>query len=149
MNPKFEEQKRRFEYRIKKEKSIERTIWAHLKPKHSWEEGITIEQIRDIVIKEKKKKYTKNRIYQAISDIDRFGSRWGLYIKSDYGWVDTIEGKKKEFRYFTPIKSNDIEREFSKLSNRKGNVNLREQSLEYHEKVTIPQEQKIEQIRQK
>ena len=101
MKPKFEEQQKRFWKRMNKEKSIERTILTHLKPRHSWEEGLTIEHLRSIIIKEKRRRYTPQRIYMAISDINRFGKKWGIYIKSDYGWLDTDTGKKKEWRYFT------------------------------------------------
>lgn len=146
MKPKFEEQQRNFLKRMAKPQSVERTVYFNLKPRHFWEEGLTIIQLREIVIKEKKKRYTAQRIYNAIGDINRFGKKWGLYIRSDYSWIDTKEGKKKEWRYFTPFNKEDVSDEFEKLDDRKFNAKLREESLEYHQKVTIPQEQKLAQI---
>jgi len=145
MKPKYEDQQKKFEYRMTKA-SVEKEVHVILKPRHSWETGLSFKSLKDEVERRRKRGFTDQRIYEAVSLLSRYGKRYGIYIKSDYGFVETSDGKKKEFRYFVPENQKDISREEDKLDDKKDIVEQREKSLEYHRKVTIPQELKLAQI---
>ena len=137
--------KQRFEYLMGKS-SVEFTIIPIIKPFTSWKNGISFIKLKEEVEKIKKKNYCAGRIYQAISLINRFGKDYGVYLRNEIGEIE-VDGKiKMEYRYFVPKEQEDISREKGDLEYRKEIVNLRENHLEHHEKVTIPQEEKLAEI---
>jgi hypothetical protein len=142
MKSKFENQQKIFEYRMTKA-SVEKEVYVILKPRHTWEKGLSSKKLAEEVEKRRKRKYSIKRIYEAISLLTRYGKRYGIYIKSDYGFVDTMDGKKREHRYFVPENKRDLSREEDKLDDRKDIVIQREESLKYFEEITIPHEQKL------
>jgi hypothetical protein len=101
-NDKFIKQKEYYVRRMKRN-GVEATVFSILKQLHFWEEGITFKNLMKEVKYLRRKDFTDMRVRQAISNHNKFGYIFGIYIKSDYGWLDLDDGKKKkEFRYFVP-----------------------------------------------
>lgn len=139
----------KFILRMSKEKSVERAVVILLRPRRSWENGLSSDKLLELVNKEKRKKYKKNRVYEAISLINRFGvTDWGIYIISRHGWVDTDNNKNIEYRYFNVKEPNETRREFDKLDYKKDIINIKEDNVNYHESKTILQESQLETLRQ-
>ena len=146
MGTKFKTPEEKFEYRMGKH-SVEADVILITKPRTSWESGISFLNLKKEIEKMRKKEYCDGRIYEAISLINRFGKDYGVYLRSGYGWIEDINNERKlEYRYFIPTESFDIQKEKGDLDYKKQIINLKEGSLEHHEKITIPQEQKIAQI---
>jgi|ETNvirnome_2_300_1030623.scaffolds.fasta_scaffold01131_5 hypothetical protein len=146
MGTKFKTPEEKFEYRISKQ-SVEADVIVITKPKTTWQKGIPFLKLKAEVEKRRKREYSEGRIYEAISLINRFGRAYGIYLRSAYGWAEKLIGKSKlEYRYFVPTDDFDIQKEKMDLENKKVIVGQKEAHLEHHEKVTIPQEQKIAQI---
>lgn len=146
MGTKFKNPQEKFEYRMTKN-SVEKEIYVVLKPKQSWESGMSLIKLKEEIEARRKRTFCEGRIYEAISLLNRFGKPYGIYIRSAYGHVTDENNKNKiEYRYFVPTEQFDISKEKSDLEYRKEIINLKEGNLEHHEKVTIPQEQKIAQI---
>lgn len=146
MKSNIEKLRDKFNRRMGKEKSIERAVVILLKPRHRWETGLSIESLLKMIIKEKKSTYGKDRIYEAISLINRFGQPWKIYIISQNGWYEQDGERKHEYRYFTPEEPQDIVREKDKLEDKKDIIGLKENHLEHYEHVDLPQEAKLEEI---
>ena len=143
----IEKAKERFESRMKDKLSVEFVIIPILKPKKTWENGLTFKQLKSEVEARKKRVFSDNRIYDAISLLNRFGADWDIYIRSEARAVlDEDNKQKREHRYFTLKEQWDISQEKKKLDDRREVINLKEQHVEYHEKITIPQEQKVAMI---
>jgi len=143
----IEKARERFESRMKDKLSVEFVIIPILKPKKTWENGLTFKQLKAEVEARKKRVFSDNRIYDAISLLNRFGADWDIYIRSEARAVlDDDNKKKREHRYFTLKEQWDISQEKKKLDDRREVINLKEQHVEYHEKITIPQEQKVAMI---
>ena len=135
----------RFMNRMNKQWSVERSVILNLRPKRNWEHGLTTDELLKKINSERKRKkeYGKGKIYDSISLINRFGSvDYGIYIASRIGWIDK-KNKTTEYRYFNIKELNETDREKRKLDSKKEIVKLKEKNVEYHEKKTIPQEQKI------
>jgi len=144
----IEKRQDRFINAMNKPWSVERSIIINMKPRRTWESGLTVDKLLSLINSERKrkKKYKKGKIYDAISLINRFGTiDWGIYIATRVGWVDD-EKKNTEHRYFNIKEPDETDREKRRLDHKKEIINSKESNVEYHEKVTIPQEQKIAQI---
>ena len=128
---------------------VEATVYAVLKPLHSWGEGLTFDDLCIKVNSLREKDVGDSRIRHAISMHNRFGEMYGIYIKSDFGWVGERKEGVKEWRYFVPKEQEDINREHSKLEHVKDIANLKEGNLTVYETKTIPEEAKLEEIREK
>ena len=80
--------------------------------------------------------------------LNKFGKPYGIYVQSDFGWMN-VDGKKvKQFRYFVPSTKNDIDRTKIKLENSKDTLELKEESLQHLEMITLPHEQQLEELRE-
>jgi len=146
MGTKFKNPEEKFEYRMTKN-SVEKEIYVILKPMKSWETGLSFLRLKARVEERRKRTFCNGRIYEAISLLNRFGKDYGIYIRSGYGHVGDKDNKNKiEYRYFVPTEQFDISKEKSNLEYRKEIINLKEDNLEHHEKVTIPQEIRIAQL---
>lgn len=146
MGTKFKTPKEKFEYRMTKH-SVEKEIYVILKPKKSWETGLSFIKLKEEVEKRRHRPFCDGRIYDAISLLNRFGKPYGIYIRSGYGHVEDDDNQRKiEYRYFVPTEQFDISKEKTDLEHRKDIIELKEDHLEHHEKVTIPQEQKLAEI---
>lgn len=143
MGTKSKTPQEQFEQRIKKDKSVEKQVYVILKPKKSWENGLSFKKLKREVEVYLKKSFCDGRIYTAISLINRFGKPWDMYVRSECKRND--EGDN-EYRYYVPTENYDIQREKRDLDHKKHNIELKEDHLEYHEKVTLPQEQKLAEI---
>ena len=147
MKPKFIKQREYYIRRMQRN-GVEATVHAILKPKHSWDEGLTFEILCKEVRRLRDKKVGDSRIRHAISMHNRFGVMYGIYIKSDFGWVGEDKEKSKEWRYFVPKEQEDINREHTKLEHVKDIANLKEGNLSEYEIKTIPQERQLEELKQ-
>jgi len=143
MKPKFIKQQEYYKRRMERN-GVESTVYAILKPLHSWNEGMTFPEICKKVNKLRDKRVGDSRIRHAISMHNRFGVIYGIYIKSDFGWIGEDKLKEKEWRYFVPKEQEDINREHTKLGHLKDIANLKEGNLTEYEYKTIPQEKQIE-----
>ena len=143
MKPKFIKQEEEYTIRMKKG-GIEATVFALLKDKHCWENGLTFAQLCTQVRESRKKRVTDQRIRQAISGHKKYGSKFGIYIMCAYGWIG---GEKKmankEWRYFVPKEQSDIDYEHFKLEGVKDISNLKTENLEVYETKVIPEEEKL------
>lgn len=144
MKPKFIKQREYYIRRMQRN-GVESTVYVILKPLHSWEEGFTFEDLCKKVRHLRDKKVGDSRIRHAVSMHNRYGVIYGIYIKSDFGWIGDNK-KEKEWRYFVPKEQEDINREHTKLEGVKDVTNLKEGNLTEYETKTIPQEQKLVQI---
>ena len=141
----------RFVNRMSKPWSVERSIVLNLRPKRKWKEGLTTEQLLKLINSERKriKKYSKGKIYDSISLINRFGSKdYAIYIVSRIGWVDD-KNKNIEHRYFNIKEKDETVREKGRLGHRKEIINIKKNNVEYHERKTLPQEKELEGIRKR
>lgn len=146
-NADFEKQKKYYKRRMEKG-GVEATVFAILKPLHTWEAGLEFKDLHARVVIERKKQITEARIRQAISMHNRFGYEYGIYIQSDYGWVESFGKKKRSFRYFVPKEKHDIDREHDKLDRIKDLNELKQTNLITYEEKVLPQEQQLEQLHQ-
>lgn len=147
MKPKFIKQRDYYIRRMKRG-GVESTVHAILKLRHFWSVGLTFEKLCKEVIKERGKRIGASRIRHAISMHNRFGVLYGIYIKSDFGWVGEGIKKEREWRYFVPKEQEDINREHTKLEHVKDIANLKDNNLNDYETKTIPQEQQLAEINQ-
>ena len=147
MGTKFKTQQEKFEYRMTKH-SVEKEVYVILKPKKSWENGLSFKKLKEEIEQRRQRTFCDGSIYEAISLINRYGKRMAVYIRSSHGYIEDDDSNKRkiEYRYFVPKQPEDINDEERDLENRKGIINLKEDHLEYHEKVTIPQEIKLAEI---
>jgi len=146
MGTKFKTSQETFEYRMTKH-SVEKEVYVVLKPKKSWKSGLSFNKLKEEIEQRRQRPFCKGRIYEAISLLNRFGKPYGIYIRSGYGHVEDKDNKTKiEYRYFVPTEQFDISKEKVDLEHRKEIIGLKEDHLEHHEKVTIPQEQKLAEI---
>lgn len=146
MGNRFKTAEEKFEYRMSKQ-SIEREICILGKPKKTWETGWSIKKLKKEVEIRKGRNYSKGRIYEAVSLINRFGKPYGIYLRSAYGFVEDENNKrKKEYRYFVPTDVADIMDEKRHLESREEILQLKGNHLEHHHKITIPQERKIQEL---
>lgn len=132
-----------FMSRMEKPWSVERSIIINMKPKRSWKSGLTTQQILDKVNSERKrnKKYSKGKVYHAISLINRFGSiDYGIYLVSRSGSDEYVTN---EHRYFNLKELVDSDIEKRRLEHQKQIKMLKKSNVVYHEEKTIPQEQVI------
>jgi hypothetical protein len=146
----FKIPKERFEYRMNKKKglSVEQAICLILKPRKSWENGLSFKKLKEEIERRKNKIYCKVRIYGAISLINRYGKNYDVYLRSGYGHIEDENNQRKiEYRYFIPTESIDVEDEKRNLNHKEQIINEKATHLDYHEKITIPQEQKLREIR--
>lgn len=146
MGTKFKTPEEKFEYRMTKH-SVEKEVYVILKPLKSWETGLSFKKLKEEVEKRRQRTFCDGRIYEAVSLLNRYGKPYGIYIRSGYGHVEDEDNERKiEYRYFVPTEQFDISKEKTDLDHRKQIVLLKEDNLDYHEKITIPQEIKIAQI---
>jgi len=111
-------------------------------PRKSFDE----DKLNDVEIS-LKKVFCDGTIYSAISQINRYGKKQGVYIRSKpEGCIDETNKRKIEFRYFIPIELGDINEEKINLESRKEMITLKEIHLEHHKDITIPQEQRLAEI---
>ena len=143
----IEKARERFERRMNDKLSVEFVIIPILQPRKTWENGLTFKQLKEEVERRKNKIFSDNRIYDAVSLLNRFGARWDIYIRTEARSVLNEENKqKKEHRYYTLSDQFDISNEKKKLDDRKEIIVLKERHVEHHEKVSIPQKVEISQI---
>lgn len=150
MGTTFKTPKEKFDYQWRKQKSTICCVCDGLRYKgaFSWESGLTIMKLKEEVERRKGKPLGKQTIYDAISLINRYGQRTGVYVRSGHGPIITEDNQtKNEFRYFIP-RDNEIDYEKKDLDHKKDIITLKENHLEYYEKVSVPQEQKIEVMRE-
>ena len=71
-----------------------------------------------------------------------------LDFKRIHGYnTDNEDNKRKiEYRYFVPKGLPDINDEKRDLDNKEEVVSLKKSHLQYHEEITLPQEQRLAQI---
>jgi len=148
MKPKFIKQREYYIRRMQRN-GVEATIFGIVRYKRTWNDGITFDELCKQVNKMRKKRVGDSRIRHGISMHNRFGSIYGIYIKSDFGWIGEDKNKEKEWRYFVPKESEDINREHIKLGNIKDLTFLKDGNLTEHELKTIPQEQKLQELQNK
>ena len=84
MKPKFIKQKEYYIRRMQRG-GVESNVFALLKDKHSWEEGLSFGRLCSAVREARQKRITDTRIRQAISNHKKFGSMYGIYIMCSYG----------------------------------------------------------------
>jgi len=146
MGIKFNTTQEKFEYRMKKN-SIEKEIYVILKPKKSWDMGLSFKRLKGEVERRRKRTFCNGRIYEAISLLNRYGKPYGIYLRSAYGYVEDEDNKRKiEYRYFVPTQQFDIDSEKRNLEYKGEIIELKTENLEHHEKVTIPQEIQLAEI---
>jgi len=137
----------KFLRRWHKAKSVEKQIYGFTKPRKSWDQGISFKKLKEKVEMSLGKNFCEGTIYNAVSSLNRFGNLVGIYLRSGSDWTTDENNKRiREYRYFVPTESPDIEDEKKDLDVRKGLIILKENNLEHHEKITIPQEQQLAQI---
>jgi hypothetical protein len=149
MGTKFNNPQEKFEYRIKKQNSVELCIINSLRDREcfSWENGMSFEELKGEVELRRKRPFCKGTIYESISLINRYGRRFAVYIRSAHGPVITDENETKiVYRYFIPIEQFDVSNEKRDLDHKEQIINLKKGHLEYHEQVTIPQEKRLNEI---
>ena len=141
--------KEKFDYRINRDSSVEKSIYVELKPRKNWNDGLTLKELKKRIELKHKAEYSVGRIYEAVSLINRYGKNHDIYIRSGYGWVtDSSNNKKVQYRYFVPTEQFDISKEREDLEHKHEVVLMKEEHLEHHEKITIPQEQALKEIPQ-
>ena len=146
MGTKHKTSQEKFEYRMTKH-SVEKEVYVILKPKKSWEAGLSFKKLKEEIELRRQRSFSEGRIYEAISLLNRFGKPYGIYVRSGYGHVEDENNKTKiEYRYFVPTNQFDISKEKTDLEHKKDIIDLKEDNLEHHEKITIPQEQKLLEI---
>lgn len=139
--------------------SIPFQVREHLKMRRSWEQGLTCEQLCDMVKFSivrfakinlsndkkkaiKKKKVSKGTIYSAVSKINLF-SEPPFYIMNSVGYLDN---GKKEHRYFIPKE----DKHYFEVEKKNTDIILRtkqkESNLEEYKKVEQPMEIKHKNI---
>ena len=133
-----------FERRWEKDRSVEKQVYTFTKRRKCWDEGITFKKLKEKIEISLKKPYCEGRIYEAISLLNRYGEGLGIILRSSSNRND--EGKM-EYRYYVPTTQEDIVNEERDLGSRESNIQLKQGNLEHHRKITIPQEIKIEAIR--
>jgi len=145
MGTKFKTPQEKFDYRMeKKGMSIEKEVCLILKPRTSWEAGLSFNKLKAEVERRFNRTFCNGRIYEAVSLINRFGKHQAVYLRSSFGYVvDENNIRKIEHRYYIPTEPEDVYREEKDLENRKEIIHLKKDHLEHHTKVTIPQEQKL------
>ena len=146
MGTHYNNEAEKFEYRRGKQNSVECCIIIEMKvkPSISWESGLTFKELKELVERRRKRTFSNARLYSAISLINRYGIHHGVYLRSEYGFViDEDNNKSPQYRYFIPTELNDINEEFGDLEHKKIIIGYKESHLQYHEKITIPQEQKL------
>ena len=79
MKPKFIKQKEYYLRRMKRN-GVEATVYAILKPKHSWGAGMSFDKLWGEVRRLREKSVGDSRIRQAISMHNRFGVIYGIYM---------------------------------------------------------------------
>lgn len=149
MGTKFKTQQEKFEDRIKKQLSVESCVILTLRERKcfSWRTGLSFKRLKGEVERKRKRNFCDGRIYEAISLINRYGKRFAVYIRSDFGYVEDEDNKRKiEYRYFVPKGLPDINDEKRDLDNKEEVVSLKKSHLQYHEEITLPQEQRLAQI---
>lgn len=142
MGTKFRTPQEGFEYRMRKN-SVVKELYVILKPLKTWEEGMSFKGLKAEIERRRNRTYSNTGIYNEISSLNKFGKAYGIYIRSGFGYCD--DGIK-EYRYFVPTEQFDISKEKIHLESRKELIELKEDNLEHHEKVTIPHEQQITQF---
>jgi len=148
MKPKFIRQRENYIRRMQKG-AVETTIYAILKPRKTFEEGLTFGRLRGEVIEARKKRISTNRIREGLSLHNKFGSMYGIYVRCEFGWVDIDDKRKeKEYRYFVPKELEDINREHSKQENIKDTSNVKDDNLTIYETKVIPEEKQLERLQQ-
>lgn len=141
---KFEQQKR-------KQKSTISCVILGLRYKRafSWETGLSIDKLKKEVERRKGKPLSKATIYNAISLINRYGKDTGVYVRSGFGNVIDEDNKSKiRYRYFIPKEPGEIVDEKRDLDHKKEIISLKEDNIDYFEKVTLPQEAQLNQLRE-
>src|SRR3972149_3169019 len=113
---KFERQEEYYVRRMQRH-GVEWNIFTIVKLLHSWEEGITRENLLKEIKRLRKKNISEIRVAMAISMHKKFGKLFGFYIQSDFGWVISNDKKQRKWRYFCPREPEDINRERNKLKN--------------------------------
>lgn len=139
----------KFEDRRSKTNSVECCIIIEMrvKPSINWKTGLTFKELKELIQKRRNRKFTDQRIYEAISLINRYGKSHGVYLRSGYDYiVDEGNNKKPQFRYFIPMETDDINRERTDLEHKKDIIELKQEHIQYHETVTIPQEVELQQL---
>lgn len=145
----YKTQQEKFEYRINKQNSVECCLIIEIKEKRArnWETDLTFKELKKLIEKRRKRPFSDMRIYDAISLINRYGKHHGVYLRSEYGFViDSNNNKNSQWRYFIPTEQDDINREFGDLENKKIIVGLKEEHLQHHEQITIPQENRMQEL---
>lgn len=146
MGTKFKTQQERFEYRMTKH-SVEKEVFCILKRTDCWENGWSFKKLKQEVELRRKRIFSDDRIYSSISLLNRYGKPYGIYVRSGYGHVEDDSNKRKiEYRYFVPTEQFDISQEKTDLEHKRDIIELKEDHLEHHEKITIPQEQRLAEI---
>lgn len=138
--------KEKFEYRMSKQTSVECCIIIEIKERRAinWATGIAFKLLKQFVERRRNRKFTNQRIYEAISLINRYGIHHGVYLRSEYGFaIDEENNKSPEYRYFIPTEQDDINRERSDLEHKEEILGLKKEHLQYHEQITIPQEKQL------
>lgn len=150
MGTKFKTAEEKFEYRIRKQHSIESCVILSIREKKcfSWETGLSFKKLKPEVERRRGKKVSDVRVYQAISLINRYGKRFGVYIRSGIGYVESDESNKRkiEHRYFIPKDEEDISDEKRDLDNKRIILNLKDEHIRFHEEITLPQEKRLSEI---
>lgn len=145
MGTKFKTPREKFEHRMGKSgMSVEKEICLILQPRTSWTKGLSFVNLKAEVERRFKRTFCNGRIYEAISLINRYGKNQSIYLRSEFGYVeDENQNKKIEYRYYIPTEPDDVNRERKDLENKREIINLKEDHLEHHEKVTIPAREQI------
>jgi hypothetical protein len=150
MGTHYKTQQEKFDYRINKQNSVECCLIIEIKEKRAkdWESGLTFKELKKSIEKRRKRNFSDIRIYDAISLINRYGKHHGVYLRSEYGFViDNDNNRHPQWRYFIPTNHDDINREYGDLENKKMIIGLKEDHLQHHEQITIPQEKQLEELR--
>lgn len=143
---KTEEQK--FQHQWEKSKSLIKQVFTFTKTRKNFDEGIPFKQLKEKIEISLKRNYSNQAIYDAISKLNRYGDKIGIYLRSSSGWVDDENNKRKrEHRYYVPTELHDINDEETNLENKEENIHLKQKNLYHHRTITIPQEIKLEELR--